>query len=111
MLNELNLGFNVLNIIHILHIGELSNFFNYIVYDLIKKKKSIKFITITKIIQLIWFSYFRLYYNSYLVIKYFPLFKNRFLASLLISLHILGLIWCWKQFKITIKDIKNIYLK
>lgn len=103
MLSTFNNGIDVHLISKILYIGEMSNFFNYIVYYMIKLNYSKNNIKIMKTFQLLWFSYYRVYYFTSILITDFTKFNDRLLVWFMISIYIMGLLWGWGQVKSYIK--------
>ena len=81
----------------------MSNFFNYIVYYMIKLNYSKNNIKIMKTFQLLWFSYYRVYYFTSILITDFTKFNDRLLVWFMISIYIMGLLWGWGQVKSYIK--------
>ena len=83
----------------IFYVGELSNLFNYIVYHGIKSKINNKLLNKIKLLQFIWFSYFRMYYMSNMMKKYFTNISDRFLAYNILIVYLMGIFWGLNQFK------------
>ena len=86
-------------ITNVFFIGELSNLFNYIVYHMIQTKQPKHIINKMKIIQLLWFSYFRVFYMSKMLYNHFSNIKDNILAFNLVSVYMMGLFWGFKQLK------------
>ena len=86
-------------ITNVFFIGELSNLFNYIVYHMIQTKQPKHIITKMKILQLLWFSYFRVFYMSRMLYNHFSNIKDNILAFNLVSVYMMGLLWGFKQLK------------
>ena len=95
----------LINLVFLL--GEVSNIFNFIVYHLIKIKSRKSIINLFSIIQILWFSYFRLIYISWVIYNNFFLVKNRLFAYTLITIHILSGIWVYKQVDFLRKNLIN----
>ena len=73
--------------------GEVSNIFNYIVYHLLQTKKKCKNL---RIIQSIWFTYFRIFKLTQLLLKYF---HHSILFYNMITVYIMGVYWSGLQVK------------
>ena len=97
-LNELVNNNNSSLINEIFLIGEVSNFFNFIVYHIIKIKVKTYIINILKVIQLIWFSFFRLIWITYIIFNNFLSIQNRVFFHILLTIHLLSVVWVYKQF-------------
>lgn len=106
MLWNLYNGLDVEMIANLFFVGELSNFFNYVVYHMIQTEYSKYHISLVQIVQFSWFVIFRVYYFSTIFFEYYNNFTSRFLAFLLISIYIMGLLWGWGQLKKTVNGIK-----
>ena len=97
-LNELYNSKSAL-LLHVLYIGEVSNIFTYIVYDLIKRNYFDDILFVFKFIQLIWFSFFRLFYTTNLLFYNFDEFYTFVSFYPLLSLYFLAYVWSFTQLK------------
>ena len=74
------------------YMGEMSNISIYINYHLIKTESSKEKIVISSIFQLFWYSYYRIYQMSIVLINNLQLFCS-FPLCLLLGIYFMGWIW------------------
>lgn len=94
-LNELN----EYNLFYTYGIGELSNFFTYIVYDMLKLDISKTIVNNAKKIQIMWYTFFRVIYFTYLFYSKYDLYLllNGYNQLGGLSIYCLGLLWTFNQ--------------
>ena len=92
------IGYYRMFFINIYYMGEMSNISIYINYHLIKTESSKDSILASSIFQLLWYSYYRIYQMTNILINNFQLFFQ-FPLNLLLIIYFMGWIWSFILYK------------
>ena len=91
------IGYHSDLLINLYLMGELSNISIYTTYHLIKTSQNKDLIIVSNIFQFFWYSYFRIYcFTNILIKNYYIIFK--YLSPLLL-IYLMGFVWSFYLFK------------